>query len=77
MTAATHAPLPPAETTAAGNMGPKVESILRFLRGGGREAIVTCYEQLHAAVTSRAGTHILPDASAATVPEPSATKVTK
>lgn len=47
-----------------GNMGPKVESVLRFLRGGGREAIVTCYEQLHDAVTAHAGTHIVADASA-------------
>jgi len=45
-----------------GNMGPKVESVLRFLRGGGQEAIVTCYEQLHAAVMGRSGTHIVPDA---------------
>lgn len=44
-----------------GNMGPKVESVLRFLRGGGHEAIVTCYEQLHAAVTAHAGTHIVGD----------------
>ncbi len=44
-----------------GNMGPKVESVLRFLRDGGREAIVTCYEQLHAAVTGNAGTHIVRD----------------
>ncbi len=44
-----------------GNMGPKVESVLRFLRDGGREAIVTCYEQLHAAVTGHAGTHIVRD----------------
>ena len=42
-----------------GNMGPKVESVLRFLRGGGQEAIVTCYEQLHAAVTGHAGTHVV------------------
>ena len=45
-----------------GNMGPKVESVLRFLRGGGQEAIVTCYEQLHAAVTGHAGTHVVADA---------------
>jgi carbamate kinase len=44
-----------------GNMGPKVESVLRFLRAGGREAIVTCYEQLHAAVTGHVGTHVVGD----------------
>lgn len=42
-----------------GNMGPKIESALRFLRGGGREVIITCYEQLDAAVAGRAGTHIM------------------
>jgi carbamate kinase len=42
-----------------GNMGPKVESVLRFLKGGGREAIITSYEHLHAAVTANAGTHIV------------------
>ena len=47
-----------------GNMGPKVESVLRFLRGGGQEAIVTCYEQLHAAVSGNAGTHIVTDVAA-------------
>ena len=46
-----------------GNMGPKVESVLRFLRGGGHEAIVTCYEQLHAAVIAHAGTHVVSDAT--------------
>ena len=42
-----------------GNMGPKIESALRFLRGGGHEVIITCYEQLAAAVAGTAGTHIL------------------
>lgn len=46
-----------------GNMGPKVESVLRFLRGGGHEAIVTCYDQLHAAVEGQAGTHVVVDRS--------------
>lgn len=44
-----------------GNMGPKIESVLRFLHSGGREAIVTCYEQLHAALTRNAGTHVVSD----------------
>ena len=43
-----------------GNMGPKIESALRFLREGGREVIITRYEQLPEAVTGRAGTHIVP-----------------
>jgi carbamate kinase len=45
---------------APGSMGPKVESVLRFLRNGGREAIITSPEHLHEAVTGRGGTHIVP-----------------
>jgi carbamate kinase len=45
-----------------GNMGPKVESALRFLREGGREVIVTSYQHLYEAVRGRAGTHIVSDA---------------
>jgi carbamate kinase len=41
-----------------GNMGPKIESALRFLRDGGREVIITSYEHLADAVHGRAGTHI-------------------
>ena len=33
-----------------GNMGPKVESVLRFLRSGGKEAVITSYEHLCEAV---------------------------
>jgi len=44
----------------AGNMGPKVESVLRFLQQGGREAIITSSENLRAAVSRLAGTHIVP-----------------
>lgn len=43
-----------------GNMGPKVESALRFLRDGGREVIITSYEHLRAAARGEAGTRILP-----------------
>ncbi len=43
-----------------GNMGPKIESALRFLRRGGREVIITAYEHLCAAVAGAAGTHIVP-----------------
>jgi carbamate kinase len=42
-----------------GNMGPKVESALRFLRDGGREVIITSYERLYDAVRGDAGTHII------------------
>ncbi|HSK10281.1 MAG TPA: carbamate kinase, partial [Vicinamibacterales bacterium] len=41
-----------------GNMGPKVESALRFLDAGGREVIITSYEHLRAALRGEAGTHI-------------------
>jgi carbamate kinase len=42
-----------------GNMGPKVESALRFLRNGGHEVIITSYERLLDAVRGEAGTHIV------------------
>ncbi len=44
-----------------GNMGPKIESALRFLRAGsrpGREVIITSYEYLPDAIHGKAGTHI-------------------
>ena len=44
-----------------GNMGPKVESMLRFLRRGGREAIITSDMNLCRAVAGKAGTHVLPE----------------
>ena len=43
-----------------GNMGPKIESVLRFLRNGGKEAIITSCENLCQAVAGSAGTHIFP-----------------
>jgi carbamate kinase len=44
-----------------GNMGPKVESVLRFLRSGGKEAVITTYEHLCDAVDGVAGTRIVSD----------------
>ncbi len=44
-----------------GNMGPKVESVLRFLESGGNEAVITSFEFLEAAVRGSAGTHIYAD----------------
>jgi carbamate kinase len=44
-----------------GNMGPKVESVLRFLRRGGKEAIITNYDHLARAMDGLAGTRIVPD----------------
>lgn len=46
-----------------GNMGPKVQSAARFIRGGGREAIITSFELLADAVHGTAGTHVVPDAA--------------
>ena len=44
-----------------GNMGPKVISVLRFLRAQGKEAIITSCDNLCASVCGSAGTHILID----------------
>jgi len=44
-----------------GNMGPKIESVLRFLGNGGQEAIITSCENLGKAVSGSAGTHIVAD----------------
>jgi len=43
-----------------GNMGPKIESALRFLRAGGKKVIITSYERLCEAVEGTAGTHVVP-----------------
>jgi carbamate kinase len=50
-----------------GNMGPKVESVLRFLKQGGHEAIITSDANLSKAVAGSAGTHIAVEQGA--VPE--------
>jgi carbamate kinase len=50
-----------------GNMGPKVESALRFLKAGGQEVVITSYEHLTEAVAGRMGTHITPDPGGAVV----------
>jgi carbamate kinase len=44
-----------------GNMGPKVQSVLRFLKNGGHEAVITTFTHMVDAVKGNAGTHILPD----------------
>ncbi len=43
-----------------GSMGPKVEAGVRFVEGGGREAIITSLDRLEDALDGRAGTHIVP-----------------
>jgi carbamate kinase len=42
-----------------GSMGPKIEAVLRFLRSGGRRALITSPESLPAAIEGRAGTHFI------------------
>ena len=44
-----------------GNMGPKIESVLRFLRNGGKQAIITSSDHLCDAIAGSGGTHIFPD----------------
>lgn len=46
---------------APGSMGPKVESVLQFLRRGGTKAIIASCEDLCAAVEGTAGTHVVLD----------------
>jgi carbamate kinase len=45
---------------APGSMLPKIQSALRFLKGGGKEVIITSPEFIKEAVTQGKGTHIVP-----------------
>ncbi len=49
-----------------GNMGPKVESALQFLKAGGSEVVITSNGHLCEAIAGRAGTHVVPDAELVT-----------
>jgi carbamate kinase len=42
-----------------GSMGPKVEAVIRFLREGGRRALITDPQSLPLAIEGRAGTHFI------------------
>jgi carbamate kinase len=44
-----------------GSMGPKVESAVRFVSGGGRAAVITSAERLRDAVDHDGGTRVVPD----------------
>jgi len=44
-----------------GSMGPKIQSVLRFLAAGGKEAIITSAESLRRAIAGDVGTHIFPE----------------
>jgi len=46
----------------AGSMGPKVEAAIRFLRGGGKRAIIAHLDEALPALNGTTGTRILPDA---------------
>ncbi len=46
---------------AAGSMAPKMQAIVRFLEGGGREALITTPENIGRAVRFEAGTRITRD----------------
>jgi len=43
-----------------GSIGPKVEACIQFVQRGGRRAIITCPENLEAALDGRDGTTIIP-----------------
>jgi carbamate kinase len=42
-----------------GSMGPKIEAVVRFLKSGGRRALITNPESLPLAIEGRAGTHFV------------------
>lgn len=42
----------------AGSMGPKVESVITFIKNGGKKAIITSFECLEEALEEKAGTHL-------------------
>lgn len=42
-----------------GSMGPKVEAALRFIKGGGKRAVITSIQKIEAAVNGKAGTEII------------------
>jgi carbamate kinase len=44
---------------ARGSMGPKVEAIVNFLRGGGKRGLITSPARLADAMDGRAGTHFI------------------
>jgi len=45
---------------APGSMAPKVESVIRYLKNGGKQAIITSYQYLEDALQGKAGTLIVP-----------------
>lgn len=47
-----------------GSMGPKIRSVISFLKNGGKRAIITDPDNLHTAIEGDAGTWIVPDSEA-------------
>jgi carbamate kinase len=47
---------------AAGSMGPKIETALRFVEKTGKEVIITSVDRTREALEGRAGTRVVPDA---------------
>lgn len=45
---------------APGSMKPKIESVIRFLKNGGKKALITNYECLEKAMKGESGTHVYP-----------------
>ncbi|MEN6294881.1 MAG: carbamate kinase [Chloroherpetonaceae bacterium] len=43
-----------------GNMGPKIEAVMRYLRNGGKKAIITTFEYIGDSLEGKAGTTLLP-----------------
>ncbi|HXP22124.1 MAG TPA: carbamate kinase [Streptosporangiaceae bacterium] len=46
---------------AAGSMGPKIQAVIAYLDGGGREALITDPDNLERALAGQTGTRITPD----------------
>ena len=44
-----------------GSMGPKIQAAIEFVRGGGREVVITSPEKVAEAMQGKAGTRITPD----------------
>jgi len=44
-----------------GSMGPKIQAAIEFVRGGGREVVITSPEKVAEAMQGKAGTTIVPD----------------
>ncbi len=44
-----------------GNMGPKIEAVMRYLRNGGKKAVITTFDYIPDALLEKAGTTIIPN----------------